>query len=185
MDRPWPKYRISFRKVKHPRLEYKTGTLLLVLPEDYGNPEQLLEKYHRWIQQKEQTIANALREAETRTLVQDRTDRQLRQLVETLVERYGQELNVSVNKVFYRRMRTKWASHSTRGNLTINSLLRYLPQDLIEYIVYHEMAHSLERRHSERFWRIVRRRFPHYSTIEKDLLTYWFLVRKLENACPL
>ncbi len=43
------------------------------------------------------------------------------------------------------------ARHSRNGNLTVNTLLRYLPQNLIEYVTYHETVHALERRHSEKF----------------------------------
>ena len=42
MDRGLPEYTIIYRNIRHARLEYRTGTLTLVLPEDYRNPEQIL-----------------------------------------------------------------------------------------------------------------------------------------------
>jgi hypothetical protein len=78
-------------------------------------------------------------------------------------------------------MKTKWASHSKNNNLTVNTLLKYLPNDVIEYIIYHEITHSLERKHNERFWRLINKKFPDYETKEKDLLTYWFLIQKTIN----
>ena len=53
------------------------------------------------------------------------------------------------NRIYFREMKTKWASHSQNNNLTINTRLKYLPEDLISYIVYHETAHNLERKHNE------------------------------------
>lgn len=76
-------------------------------------------------------------------------------------------------------MKTKWGSYSKKGNLTINTLLKYLPDKLIEYIIFHEMAHSIERKHNERFWNIINKKFKDYETKEKNLLVYWFLVQTI------
>jgi predicted metal-dependent hydrolase len=78
-------------------------------------------------------------------------------------------------------MKTKWASHSRNNNLTVNTLLKHLSNDLIEYIIYHETTHSLERKHNEKFWNIITKKFPDYQTKEKDLLTYWFIIQKTKN----
>jgi len=59
-------------------------------------------------------------------------------------------------------MKTKWASHSSNNNLTINTLLKYLPNDIIEYIVYHEIAHAIERKHNEKFWNLIAKKFQDY-----------------------
>ena len=174
-------YTIAYRNVKHPRLEFKTGTLLLILPKTHQNPQQTLEKYKKWIQRKQQTINKALQEAKTKTINQTRTEKELKALSNALVQTYQKELNTHINKIIYRKMKTKWASHSCNNNLTVNTLLKYLPNDVIEYIIYHEITHSLERKHNERFWRLINKKFPDYETKEKDLLTYWFIIQKTIN----
>jgi predicted metal-dependent hydrolase len=75
-------------------------------------------------------------------------------------------------------MKTKWASHSKNNNLTINTLAKYLPQELIEYIIYHETTHAIERKHNQNFWNIITKKFPDYKNKEKNLLTYWFIIQK-------
>lgn len=172
-----PSYTLSYRNVKHARLEYKTGTLLLILPKDSEDEEQILEKYKKWILKKERIIKKALEEAQAKNLNFNRTEKELRNLIHLLVRDYQMRLNTKINKIYFRRMRTKWASHSRNRNLTINTLLRYLPQNTIEYITYHEIAHSIERKHNERFWNIITKKFPDYQTKEKDLLTYWFTIQ--------
>jgi predicted metal-dependent hydrolase len=71
-------------------------------------------------------------------------------------------------------MKTKWASCSTKKNLTINRLMRYLPEHLLEYIIFHEIVHLFEKQHNDRFWEIVAGEYPAYEEIEKDLFVYWF-----------
>ena len=75
-------------------------------------------------------------------------------------------------------MKTKWASCSKKRNLTINTLMKFLPDYLIEYIIFHEIAHLKERKHNENFWKIVSRKFKNYEEMEKELFIYWFLIWK-------
>ena len=78
-------------------------------------------------------------------------------------------------------MNSKWASYSQRGNLTVNTLLRHLTDTLIDYVVFHEVAHSVEREHNKRFWRILSKKFPNYEKLERELLIYWFLIRNIQE----
>jgi len=177
MDKP-AEYTVAYRNVKHPRLEYKTGTLQLILPKGTRDEKQTLEKYKKWIQKKEQIIKKALEEAQAKNLNLNRTDKELRNLIHTLAQNYQTQLNTKINKIIFRKMKTKWANHSKNRNLTVNTLLKYLPQDIIEYIVYHEITHSIERKHNQNFWTIINKKFSDYQTKEKDLLTYWFTIQK-------
>lgn len=170
-------YNVVYRDIKYPRLEYKTGTLQLILPKNYRSPEELILKYGKWINEKEKEIAKALEEAKTKAII-EREEEEFKKIVEEKVKVFEKELNTRVNKIFFKRMRTKWASCSIKDNITVNLLGKYLPEDVIEYILYHEVAHVLERRHSIRFWNIVKERFPDYKDREKELLTYWFAIQK-------
>ena len=171
------KYEVDYRNVKHARLEYKTGHLLLILPKDYENKQNLLAKYKTWIAKKERFIEQALTEAKEKSLDLNRTNQELKNTVHLLVDKYHKEYGFNVNNIYFRRMRTKWGSHSSKGNLTINTLLKYLPMKSVEYVIFHEMAHSRERKHNERFWKIVAKKFEDYQIRENELLVYWFLVQ--------
>jgi len=170
-------YNVFYRDVKYARLEYKTGTLTLILPRDYENERSILEKHRTWITQKTHIINQALEKAKAKTLNKNRTDEELRSLVVQKVDKYKQRYAFSINKVYFRRMKSKWGSCSSKGNLTINRLLKYLPEELIDYIVFHEMVHSQEKRHNELFWSYIGKEFTSWQTFEKDLLVYWFLIK--------
>jgi len=172
------KYEVNYRDVKYPRLEYKTGTLLLVLPKDFKDEAPLIEKHKKWILKKEQIIAEAFKEAKEKTLNLTRTREEFKNLVRSIIKEYQREFNFKINRIFFRRMKTKWASYSSKRNLTINMLLKCLPENLIKYIIFHEMTHSIERRHNERFWKIIAKKFRDYPKKEKELLVYWFLLQK-------
>lgn len=172
-------YAVDYRNIKYPRLEFKTGTLLLVLPKDYQDETQILAKHQEWISKKRQTIQEALKQAETKRLDHFRKISELKALGSTLLQQHQAELKTTINKVIYRKMNTKWASHSQSNNLTINTLLKYLPESLVEYIFYHELTHAKRgRKHDREFWKTIDKKFKDYRERENDLLVYWFLIQE-------
>jgi hypothetical protein len=168
-------YRVSYRNVKYPRLEFKTGKLLLVLPHGV-NPDEIAERHKDWIKNKIEFIRDSLEDSVNKKVF-ERDESEFRNLVRTFSEEISDELGVSINKIYFRRMKTKWASCSSKGNLTINTLLKYLPEELIKYVVFHEITHLTEKRHNDRFWRIISQKFDDYEKMEQDLFAYWFLVQ--------
>lgn len=172
-------YQIIRRNVKYPRLEIKTDFLYLILPEGYDNHKNLLKKHENWIYRKISRIKLSQKEAENRSLNLERSDEQLKDLISKLVKDISRELKVTVNQVRFRRMKSRWGSCSSRGNLNFNLYLKYLPPELIEYIVFHEIAHLVEMGHNKRFWNVISRRFNDYHEMEDELLIYWLLVKDL------
>ncbi|MDH5202669.1 MAG: M48 family metallopeptidase [Nitrospirota bacterium] len=169
-------YDVSYRNIKYPRLEFKTGKLLFILPIGY-EPNFFLEKHRKWIAQKSEFIRKCLKASSGRKLVK-RTDKQFRNLVYSFVNKTSEEIDVELNRVFYKRMKTKWASLSPKRNLTVNTLLRHLPNKLIEYVIFHEIAHIIEKKHNNKFWKIIIKKFKNYQRLEQDLFIYWFQVAK-------
>ncbi len=171
-------YKVSHRAVKYPRLEFKTGELLIVLP--FGaKPEILLDKYKNWIIKQFNFIKGCLESTENRKLIM-RSEEMFRKLIHSLTRETAKELRVELNHIYFRMMRTKWASISPAKNLTINSLAKYLPEYLIRYVIFHELAHIIEKRHNEKFWGIISRKFKNHQKLEREMFIYWFLV---SNHC--
>ncbi len=169
-------YRVSYRKIKYPRIEFTTGELVLILP--YGTkPEEIYEKHSKWIEKKRAFINECIKEAKAKEL-EARESKDFRQLVQNYMEEISKELKVKANKIFFRKMRTKWASLSRRKNVTVNTLMKFLPDDMIEYIIFHELAHLIERKHNERFWKIIESCYPKHNHYEKSLFGYWVKINE-------
>lgn len=64
---------------------------------------------------------------------------------------------------------TRWGSCSTRGSVNLNWRLIMAPDDVIDYVIIHELSHLFEPNHSQRFWRKVEEFEPEYR-IKKDWL---------------
>lgn len=174
MLRPDLQYKISYRDIKYPRLEFTTGELLLVLPLGHKH-ESILEKHRGWIEKKRHFIKECLQDTAGKELT-DRTDKEFKNVVHFSLKKASKELGVKVKGVYFRKMRTKWASLSPKKNLTVNTLLRYLPAHLIGYVIFHEITHLIEKRHNERFWKIILKRDNNYWEMERELFAYWFIL---------
>jgi len=169
-------YEVIYRDVKYPRLEFKTGELILILPKNYQNHEEIIEKHEKWINKKKNFIERSLIESKDKKLV-ERSFKEFKVLACYFAETISKELELEINKIYFRKMKTKWGSCSSKKNLTLNTLLRYLPEDLVEYVIFHEIIHLIEKKHNERFWRIISGKFKNYQEMEKELFIYWFLLQ--------
>lgn len=169
-------YTVSHRDVKHPRLEFRTGTLLVVLPKGQ-NEDRVLEKHRQWIERKCRYIHDAMTETSSSHL-ESRTTPEFKMLVNEIIEDYSHEIECTPNRIIIKKMRTKWASCSKRGNLTINSQAKFLPELLIQYILFHEMVHLIHPNHDALFWRYIKTNFGDVAEIEKSLCSYWFQIEK-------
>ena len=179
MELPNIPYKVSHRAVKYPRIEFKTGKLLLILPPGY-KPDRLLEKHRSWILKKASFIKECLKDTPTKKLVR-RSEEEFKNLIHSYVKEGSKELGNGLNKVYFRTMRTKWASCSSKRNLTINRLMKYLPESILKYVVFHEILHLAEKRHNDKFWKRISKKFNNYQELEKDLFVYWFkLADRLE-----
>jgi len=58
--------------------------------------------------------------------------------------------------------RTRWGSLSAHGRMGLNWRLILLPDDLIDYVICHELAHLRQHNHSPAFWREVEALYPDY-----------------------
>lgn len=65
-----------------------------------------------------------------------------------------------------------WGSCSRRGNLNFSYKLIFLPEELQEYVVVHEVCHLQEPNHSRAFWGLVERTLPNYRRLRSDLQKY-------------
>ncbi|MGD9344370.1 MAG: M48 family metallopeptidase [Candidatus Aminicenantes bacterium] len=165
-------HKISYRKVKYPRLEFVTGILHIILPRG-ADPEAVYRRHEKWVKKKYDFIKECRSVGVPRGFIQ-RTMQDFMKSVCAHAAKSAQELNVKVKKIAFREMKTKWASCNSKGNISINTLMMNMPEELIDYVVFHEVAHLKQMRHNAKFWAIVAQRFPHYKALEKELSVYWF-----------
>jgi len=83
------------------------------------------------------------------------------------------EFGFDYARVQVRRQRTRWGSCSTRGTVSLNCSLVFLPPEVVRYLFIHELAHTKHMNHSASFWRLVEKLEPEYRRLDRELLAGW------------
>ena len=147
------KIKILYSSRKTLALEIKDpGDLLVRAPK--GLPRQ---KILDFVAEKENWIQKHMKRMEERKKEQ-----------EIFAQVSGEELQMLTTaakreRITIRHQKTRWGSCSSKGNLNFNCYLMLAPQEVLEYVVVHELAHRREMNHSKAFWKIVEQYKPNYK----------------------
>ena len=110
------------------------------------------------------------------TLFQRQINRFYKKEAETylpkLVERYAEQMQLFPEAIRFRKTRRQWGSCSGRNVLSFNTMLMKLPEDVIEYVVVHELAHIRYKHHQKDFWKLVEAHLPEYKARISELHGY-------------
>ena len=97
------------------------------------------EKMQQWLRK---VIIGAMTEAARRFLPQR---------LAALAAKHG----FTYNRCAMRNVHTRWGSCSNHGNINLSIYLMMLPDELMDYVILHELCHTVEMNHSNRFWALM------------------------------
>jgi predicted metal-dependent hydrolase len=86
-----------------------------------------------------------------------------RRLFTARLDHFAPLLGVRWQRMRLMSARTRWGSASKDASIRLNWRLIHFAQQIIDYVVVHELAHLLEMNHSQRFWAHVERVLPDYA----------------------
>ena len=84
-------------------------------------------------------------------------------------EYYAGMMGVTFGNITIRNQKTRWGSCSGKGNLNFNYKLYFLPTELMDYVIIHELAHRRHMNHSAAFWQVVEQYCPEWRTARARL----------------
>ena len=155
------------------------NTVLARIPTRVSDRElkAFVENHQSWILEK--TAVMAEREENRKSTpapppeLLSKTDRMKIQLkIGKRVRHYCEAMGVTVGYVTVKNQKTRWGSCSAKGNVNFNYQLAFLPDELLDYVVIHELAHRRHMNHSRAFWAEVEKYCPDYLERREQLKEY-------------
>lgn len=71
------------------------------------------------------------------------------------VEQLSKKHGFTYKRVAVKKMKTRWGSCSGVNNINLNMDLILLPQELTDYVILHELVHTVEKNHGKQFWALL------------------------------
>jgi predicted metal-dependent hydrolase len=89
------------------------------------------------------------------------------------INRLALEHGFHYKAVKIRKSKTRWGSCSSKGTINLSFYLMLLPSHLIEYVLLHELCHTIEMNHGAAFWTLLDRHTNGESKkLQKELRKY-------------
>ena len=164
-------YEIIYSKRKTISLVIKEGSLIVRAPigTKQSKIRDLVESHRSWI---EKSIVKTIARAEADKISKEE-EKKLRKAAKAILpvktKYYAQKMGLKYGRITITGAKTRFGSCSSEGNISYSFRLMRFPNDAIDYVVVHELAHLVEMNHSQKFWDIVASVFPDYKDRRKLL----------------
>jgi predicted metal-dependent hydrolase len=177
MDDPIP-VRHSKRAKRMSLVIHRDGRWEVVVPYSrYPSPasiQHFVTSHWDWLQKQRSRVVH---KAPCKTIQhQGIPRRKVEEATAILVERYVRKFiflqPFKIGSIRYGNYKSQWGSCSTDGRLGFHYKLSLLPPHLSEYIVVHELCHTIHFNHSKLFWQAVQRLCPEAKQRRKELRGY-------------
>ena len=159
-------YYTKYRKNRNIRLTIDGKGIIKLTCPYYVADYELLD----FIKEREPWIRKNLSKQENTTSLSDfpalkmKQKRELLSRISIYISKYEMLLNTKVEKYSIRKMKTLWGSCSFKeSTIRFNSMLYYMSDYFLEYIVLHEMAHLFVHNHSKKFYELINKYMPDYK----------------------
>ena len=177
------KLKVARRRVRGVTLKVDYNGLLVIAPRRLPDEEirKIIRENQNWIRKTTLRVhmimmkANALR-------LKRRSEENFEAISLRLISGYSKELGVSAKEVKFRNMRTRWGSCGANGRITLSKRAAFPPDNLLKFVVYHEVCHLKHFNHSKEFWQIVSKRFPEYKELRQVLFSYDAKIRSVTST---
>lgn len=88
----------------------------------------------------------------------------------------AKKFNLKFRKVSIKNTKSRWGSCSYNNNISLSLHLMRIPYDLIDYVILHELAHTIVKNHSNVFWDTLENICENSKKLDKELKNYSLII---------
>ncbi|MEN8192545.1 MAG: SprT family zinc-dependent metalloprotease [Bacteroidota bacterium] len=124
-------------------------------------------KYPSPIDIKSDDVQSSIRKGIERAL-----QKEAKEYLPLRVDHLSKKFGLDYHQVFCKNLKSRWGSCSVRNNINLNIHLMRLPDELIDYVILHELCHTVHKNHSKRYWNKLESILPKAKYVDKKLRDY-------------
>ncbi len=132
--------------------------------------KKLIEEHRSWIEKK---MKESLERRANHPSLTDKEivelKKRARELLPKLTGKYAEKMGVEYGSVKITSAQKRFGSCSGKNNICYSYILMQYPIEAIEYVVVHELAHTVHHDHSRDFYNLIAEYMPDYKQREKLL----------------
>lgn len=137
IDAPLFKFKLQPTNCNHFQLKREEGhCYTLLCPSESNFNDKRLQEWLKKI------ITNTLKEC-------------AKEQLPTRLKNIAADKGFKFGDVTTRDCHSRWGSCSSRGNVSLSIYLMLLPEALIDYVLLHELCHTIEMNHGPKFWQLL------------------------------
>lgn len=126
--------------------------------------DQIVVKYPMDMDPQDPRIATKIHEATKKAL-----RREAAEYLPPRLARLAKQWGFTYKEARITSGHTRWGSCSSDNTISLNLSLMSLPEHLIDYVICHELCHTVEHNHSDQFWTLVASYMPNWKEVRKEL----------------
>lgn len=160
-------YEITYKKIKNIYMRVKDNRIYISSPK-----KVLITDIEKFIIQKQDWIIKVINKQENRVEeVKEKkyTDEEFIKLIQDICLEYSNKMNLYPKKIRIKKLKYAWGSCTSNKNVSFNGELIYFDEDVIRYVIVHELAHLKYMNHQKGFWELVEKYIPNYKKLRKRL----------------
>jgi len=156
---------------------HKDGSVVITVPTRVSllSAAKFVQEKKKWIEEKVIHMKSRVEKREelkiprgSRTDLEKNKDKALK-LVNEKLAHFNRTYGFTWKNVSVKHLKTRWGSCSKIGNLNFSYKIIYLPNELADYLIVHELCHLGQFDHSKKFWALVERTIPNYKELRTHL----------------
>ena len=159
-------YEVIYSDRRTISLSVKDGRLIVRAPRGTSGARirELIREHREWIE-KHVSISRA--KAELYASLGEEDIKRLKKLAKAVLpkktEYYARMMGIDYGRITITSAKGRFGSCSSAGNIAYSYRLMLYPDEAIDYVVVHELAHRRQMNHSAAFYKIVASVFPDYK----------------------
>lgn len=126
-------------------IDFTASKFKVYLPEKLNNPEALREAFQVFFNQK------------------------AKEKITPRIKKWSKATGLKFNEIKFMKLDKRWGSCTVSNNIIINTDAIKLPFSLIDYLIVHELTHTVVKNHSKEFWAELSKHIPNWKELDEKM----------------